>query len=155
MAWKTLENDHFSKPTQPAPFREEAIIFTIVEKAKTAPSFARSASCHIVSQARRNPPFYIRTAAKRTPIYGGPYKPPGRLQHGDISVYHPPQAAFLCRAVQRLERTLMGVKGRFPVLRIHTNDSGFLAPCGPATDKKRTGWLAPLGFLDLDFCLLV
>lgn len=64
--------------TKPASFREEVTIFTIAEKAKINSSFTLSVQCRIVSQARRSPPFYIRTEAKKRPIYGGPCNHPDR-----------------------------------------------------------------------------
>ena len=72
--WKTI----VFRQIKPAPFREEATIFTIAEKAKINSSFTLSVQCRIVSQARRNPPFYIRTEAKRTPHIWGPCKHPDR-----------------------------------------------------------------------------
>ena len=76
-----LENfgkQSFFWQTKPVSFREEATIFTIAEKAKINSSFTLSVQCRIVSQARRSPPFYIRTEAKKRPIYGGPCKHPDR-----------------------------------------------------------------------------
>ena len=75
---ESFGNRSFLRQTKPAPFREEATIFTIAEKAKINSSFTLSVQCRIVSQARRNPPFYIRTEAKRTPHIWGPCKHPDR-----------------------------------------------------------------------------
>ena len=129
MAWKTFENDRFLQ-TKPAPFREEATIFTIAEKAKINSSFTLSVQCRIVSQARRNPPFYIRTEAKRTPHRWGPMQASRPSQHGDTPTYHPPQSAFLYRAVQRLAYTFMGSKGRFPFFGSAQIIQGFSPPAG-------------------------
>lgn len=75
---ESFGNRSFLRQTKPAPFREEATIFTTAEKAKINSSFTLSVQCRIVSQARRNPPFYIRTEAKRTPHIWGPCKHPDR-----------------------------------------------------------------------------
>ena len=112
---ESFGNRSFLRQTKPAPFREEATIFTIVEKAKINSSFTLSVQCRIVSQARRKPPFYIRTEAKKRPIDGGPCKHSDRRSNSDSPAYHSPQAAVLCRAVQQLAYTFMGSKGRFPL----------------------------------------
>ena len=75
---ESFGNRSFLRQTKPALFREEATIFTTAEKAKINSSFTLSVQCRIVSQARRNPPFYIRTEAKRTPHIWGPCKHPDR-----------------------------------------------------------------------------
>ena len=75
---ESFGNRSFLRQTKPAPFWEEATIFTIAEKAKTNPSFTPSAQYRIVYQARRKSPFYIRTEAKRTPHIWGPCKHPDR-----------------------------------------------------------------------------
>ena len=124
--WKTI----VFRQIKPAPFREEATIFTIAEKAKINSSFTLSAQCRIVSQARRKPPFYIRTEAKRMPHIWGPMQASRPSQHGDTPAYHPPQAAFLCRAVQRLAYTFMGSKGRFPFFGSTQIIQGFSPPVG-------------------------
>lgn len=129
MAWKTFENDRFLQ-TKPAPFREEATIFTIAEKAKINSSFTLSVQCRIVSQARRNPPFLYQNRGQKNAPYIGAMQASRPSQHGDTPTYHPPQSAFLYRAVQRLAYTFMGSKGRFPFFGSAQIIQGFSPPAG-------------------------
>lgn len=134
MAWKTFENDRFLQ-TKPAPFREEATIFTIAEKAKINSSFTLSVQCRIVSQARRNPPFLYQNRGQKNAPYIGAH---ASIQTVAARWYPNVSSAAIGLSLPGCAAAGVHVYGKqrtFSVLRICTNNSGFLASCGPAAEK--------------------
>ena len=74
--------------------------------------------------------FISEPRPKERPIDGGPCKHSDRRSNSDSPAYHSPQAAVLCRAVQRLAYTFMGSKGRFPFFGSAQIIQGFSPPVG-------------------------
>lgn len=84
---------------------------------------------HCIS-SKKEPALLYQNRGQKTPHIWGPMQASRPSQHGDTPAYHPPQAAFLCRAVQRLAYTFMGSKGRFPFFGSTQIIQGFSPPVG-------------------------
>ena len=85
---------------------------------------------HCIS-SKKEPAFFIsEPRSKERTIYRGPMQASRPSQHGDTPAYHPPQASFLCRAVQQLAYTFMGSKGRFPLFGSAQIIQGLSPPVG-------------------------
>ena len=130
MAWKTLENDRFFGKQIPPHSGKKRPFLPLRKRPKSTHllPYRYSAALYLKQEGTRS--FISEPRPKERPIDGGPCKHSDRRSNSDSPAYHPPQASFLCRAVQRLAYTFMGSKGPFPFFGSAQIIQGFSPPVG-------------------------